>query len=56
MCKPTSGTKLSPYDQDNNLLSIGDTCEKEKLVKILKASLNTFVSKKHQEEVESVVK
>ena len=55
MCKPTSKTKFSPYDQDNDLSSIGDTGEKEKLAKILRGSLNPFVSKKYQK-MESVVK
>lgn len=55
MCKPTSKTKFSPYDQDNDLSSVGDTGEKEKLAKILRGSLNPFVSKKYQK-MESVVK
>lgn len=55
VCKPTSRTKFSPYDQDNDLLSTGDTGEKEKLAKILRGSLNPFVSKKYQK-MESIVK
>jgi len=55
MCKPTSRTKFSPYNQEKNLLSIGDTCEKEKFAKILRGSLDPFVSKKYQK-MESIVK